>query len=183
MRRERSFYLFFMITACISTLVFGGYYFKAGIAELYVPTLSAFLLFAIYSALSFLPSVSLVWLFRVSVVTTLVAFYNRVYFTGGIQSHALMEFVIPPLLAFFYRPVRDRYIFMVISAACLISMYPLTNSGYAKDLLPSTFGNTHALMCAIFIYTIVSIYTIFFDLLIWCAVCHIERLRVKVTVT
>ena len=162
MRRERTFYLFFMIAACISTLLFGGYYFVADVRQLYVPTLVAFVLFAIYSALSFLPSINLVWLFRISVITTLAAFYNRVYFTGGIVSPALIEFIIPPLLAFFYRPVADRFIFMVISGLCLISMFPLTNLGYAKNLLSPELDNSHALVCALFIYTIIAIYTFLF---------------------
>ncbi|MBC6401632.1 MAG: hypothetical protein GDA51_08850 [Ekhidna sp.] len=162
MRNERSFYLFFVITACISTLFFGGYYLNAGIPELYIPIFSAFALFAIYGVLCFLRFVSLLWLFRISITTTLAAIFHQIYFTGGIQSHALVGLVTPTLLAFFYKPVSDRHIFMVVSVACLISMFPLSNTGYARNLLPSDSMSVHALMCAIFIFAMISIYTLLF---------------------
>ena len=162
MKKERNFYLFFVIAAYVSSLFFGGYYLSVGIWELYVLMLLAFVLFVIYGALSFLRFISLVWLFRISITTVLIIIFNQIYLTGGIQSHALLEFAIPPLLAFFYKPVFDRYIFMAASAAGMISMFPLSNAGYTRNLLSPEHVNVHALMCAILIFTIIAIYTFLF---------------------
>lgn len=150
-----------MISAYVSTAVFGSFYYYAGIPKLYIPTFGAFALFILFGILSFF-SISLVWLFRLSIITALGAFFNQIFYTGGILSSGIAEFVIPPLLAFFYRPIHDRYIFMVLSALCMIGMYPLTNLGYTQNLLPGHFANTHALACVVFVFTIVSIYTFLF---------------------
>ncbi len=160
-KAERSFYLFLMISAYVSTLVFGGYYYSLDLSELYIPTFSAFILFVLYGILSFL-KISLVLLFRLSIATALMAFFNQIYYSGGILSSGLLEFIIPPLLAFFYRPIYDRYIFMIISGICLIAIYPLTTLGYTINLIPSDEAYVHGILCAVFVFTIVSIYTFLF---------------------
>ncbi|WP_462253876.1 sensor histidine kinase [Ekhidna sp.] len=151
-----------MFAAYISTLTFGVYYFRLGIPELYYPTFLAFLLFVIFSALSFFSVLSLVTLFRLSVITTLLAFYNQIFFTGGVLSAGILEFIIPTLLAFFYRPVRDRYIFMSISGLALISIFILSGLGYTRNELPAESELTHGIICATFIFTIISIFTFLF---------------------
>lgn len=162
LNKEQGFYLFLMMSAYVSTLVFGTYYYIADIPELYIPTYAAFLLFSFYGLLSFLSQVGLVILFRLSIVTALLAFFNQVYYTGGVLSSGLLEFVIPPLLAFFYRPIRDRYIFMALSGISLVSMFVLTSLGYTTNLLPPELAVEHGILCAAFVFTIVSIYTFLF---------------------
>lgn len=161
LKREQGFYLFLMISAYVSTLVFGGFYYTADIPQLYLPTFAAFILFVLFGVLSFF-SVSLVLLFRLSIVTALAAFFNQVFYTGGISSSGIIEFVIPPLLAFFYRPLSDRFVLMVVSAICLVAMWPLTEWGYTQNLLPEPMQNAHALLCAVFVFSIVTIYTFLF---------------------
>ena len=150
-----------MISAYVSTLVFGGFYYLAEIPRLYLPTFGAFFLFVLFGILSFF-SVSLVTLFRLSIVTALAAFLNQIFYTGGIASSGIIEFVIPPLLAFFYRPLSDRFVLMVVSAICLVAMWPLTEWGYTQNLLPELMQNAHALLCAVFVFSIVTIYTFLF---------------------
>ncbi len=162
LRNEQWFYLFLMFAAYISTLTFGVYYFYLDIPELYYPTFLAFLLFVIFSVLSFFSVLSLVTLFRLSVITTLLAFYNQIFFTGGVLSAGILEFIIPTLLAFFYRPVRDRYIFMSISGLALISMFILSGLGYTRNELPAESEMTHGIICAAFVFTIISIFTFLF---------------------
>ncbi|MEO9482864.1 MAG: ATP-binding protein [Ekhidna sp.] len=150
-----------MASAYISTLGFGLYYYYVGIPQLYIPTLSAFVLFAIFSALSFF-SVDLIILFRLSITTTLLAFFNQIYYTGGVLSSGLLEFIIPTLLAFFYRPITDRYVFMALSGLSLFAMFFLTSQGFATNLLPNEMLFSHGILCAVFIFSIVSIYTFLF---------------------
>ena len=159
--REESFYRFLMISAYASTLVFGGFYFFAGVQILFLTTLSAFLIFLILGALSFY-SVGIVTLFRLSILTILIAFYLQVFFTGGSQSSAYPNFLIPPLLAFFYKPIHDRYFFMILSGACVISMLPLSLMDLPYDLVPEGFKLTHGVICTVFIFASVIIYTFMF---------------------
>jgi signal transduction histidine kinase len=161
LKKEQSFYLFLMISAYASTLLFGVFYYVADVPQLYYPTFGAFLLFVIYGLLSF-SSVGLVTLFRLSILTALTAFYNQIFYTGGSLSSGLVEFLIPPLLAFFYRPIYDRYFFMALSGLCLISMWPLSLFGYTENLLPVQYASAHGLLCAVFVFAIVSIYTFLF---------------------
>ncbi|MEO9872424.1 sensor histidine kinase [Ekhidna sp.] len=77
-------------------------------------------------------------------------------------SSGVVEFLIPPLLAFFYRPISDRYFFMAFSAICMIVMWPLTQLGFTQNLLPEELHITHGVFCSIFVFTIVSIYTFLF---------------------
>ncbi len=161
LKRQQSFYLFLMMSAYTSTLGFGTYYFIADIPEIYIPTYSAFFLFVIFGIGSYFTH-NLVTLFRLSIILASIAFYNQIFFSGGITSPALFEFIIPPLLAFFYRPVLDRYIFMVVSFLAMISFLPLHHYGVTKSLLPASFHPSHSIICATFVFAIVAIYTVLF---------------------
>ncbi|MEP1034046.1 ATP-binding protein [Ekhidna sp.] len=162
LNREQGFYLFLMMSAYVSTLVFGTYYYMADLPKLYIPTYGAFILFSLYGLLSFLSQIGLVTLFRLSITTALLAFFNQVYYTGGVLSSGLLEFVIPPLLAFFYRPIIDRYFFMALSGISLVAMFILTSLGFTTNLLPKALSVQHGILCAAFVFTIVSIYTFLF---------------------
>jgi len=150
-----------MISALVATLGFGIFYWIAKVPELYIPTFGAFLLFLLFSALSY-SEITLVILFRVSILIVFAAFFNQVFFTGGVESPGMLGLIIPQLLAFFYRPIRDRYIFMVISVVCILIMWPLTAYGYTQDLLPASMHVSHGFLCAIFLFAIVTIYSFLF---------------------
>lgn len=150
-----------MISAYVSTLGFGTYYYFVGIPEIYIPTYVALGLFIIYGTASFFTK-GLVTLFRLSIVTASLAFYNQVFYTGGITSPALFEFVIPPLLAFFYRPVIDRYLFIAISFIAMLSFVPLSLLGYTQNLLTDSWVISHATLCGIFVFLIVAIFSFLF---------------------
>lgn len=150
-----------MVSAYVASLGFGTYYFIAGVEEVYLPAAVAFLLFVLYGILSFF-NIKLVLLFRLSILTASLAFYNQIFYTGGILSPALIEFIIPPLLAFFYRPVRDRYVFMIVSFLAMISFWPLTYLGVTESLLPEEYFISHSVLCAIFVFLIVTIFTVLF---------------------
>lgn len=70
--------------------------------------------------------------------------------------------MIPPLLAFFYRPIKDRYFFMILSGIALLSMFILTSLEFTTNLLPEQLWVQHGILCAVFVFTIVSIYTFLF---------------------
>ena len=161
LNRQQSFYLFLMIAAYLITLVFGSYYYILGIKELYLPTFAAFFLFVILGIVSFFSN-NLVLLFRLSILTGTLAFINQVWFSGGILSPGIAEFIIPPLLAFFYRPVSDRFIFMGVCFLILIAFLPLTLLEYTELLLPPSSHATHAMMCGILVFIVVSIFTVLF---------------------
>ena len=150
-----------MISAYIATLGFGSFYYYAGATWIAYDGFIAFSLFVIYSATSFFTK-SLLILFRLSIATALVAFFIQTLFTGGVKSIVMAEFIIPPLLAFFYRPIKDRYVFMILSALCIISMWPLTEYGIAKDMLPDQYETSHGFIVTAFVFSIVAIYTFLF---------------------
>lgn len=161
LKREQTFYLFLMISAYVSTLWFGSFYYAVDVPEVYLPTFGAFFIFIIFGIVSFF-SRGLVTLFRLSILVATLAFYNQAFFTGGILSPALFEFVIPPLLAFFYRPVIDRYIFMGISIVALLSFYPLTLYGYTESLVNTEYLITQSLFCGVFVFGIIAIFSVLF---------------------
>lgn len=161
LKRQQSFYLFLMIAAYATTIGFGSYYYQLGVKEIYLPTFGAFVLFVVYGIVSFFYS-NLVVLFRLSIITATLAFFNQVWYSGGILSPGVFEFIIPPLLAFFYRPVSDRFVFMVACFLILIAFLPLTHLGYTESLIPDSAYTVHALLCGILVFIIVSIFTVLF---------------------
>ena len=150
-----------MISAYASTLGFGIYYYLLGLEDVYLPTFTAFGVFVLFGIISFFTK-GLVTLFRLSIIIAGAAFYNQAFHTGGILSPAIFEFIIPPLLAFFYRPVIDRFVFMAVSFACILSFWPLTISGYTQNLMPEDQVVTHAAICVVFVFVIVAIFSILF---------------------
>lgn len=161
LKRQQGFYLFLMISAYVSTVGFGTFYLFADIPQIYIPTYSAFGLFVLFGVISFFTR-GLVALFRLSISIATLAFYNQAFHTGGIQSPAVFEFVIPPLLAFFYRPILDRYIFMGISFLAMLSFWPLSSHGIVENLLPPDLSIIHAGLCGIFVFLIVAIFSVLF---------------------
>lgn len=160
-QREQGFYLFLMISAYASTLMFGLYYYFVGAHIIAYSTGIAFILFSLFGLISFVYP-NLVLLFRLSISTALGAFFIQTMYTGGVQSPSMGEFIIIPLLAFFYRPKKDRYFFLVVSALCMVLMWVLTEMGIAKNLLHSEDRGTNSLMAHLFIYVIVGIFTFLF---------------------
>jgi signal transduction histidine kinase len=160
-QREQGFYLFLMISAYASTLTFGLYYYFVGAYIIAYSTGVAFTLFCFYGLISFIYP-NLVLLFRLSIITALAAFFIQVMYTGGIYSSSMGEFIIIPLLAFFYRPKSDRYYFLVIAACCMLVMWPLTKMGIAQNILNSQDRMTNSLMANVFMFSIVTVYTFLF---------------------
>lgn len=163
LKRQQGFYLFLMISAYTSTLGFGTFYYVAGVNEIAIPTYGAFVLFVLLGVISFFTKPEkLVILFRLSISIASLAFFNQVFYSGGILSPAVFEFVIPPLLAFFYRPLKDRYIFMFLSFLCLLSFWILSRAGLTQNLVPTEYAISHAISCGIFVFLIVAIFTFLF---------------------
>lgn len=113
-----------------------------------------FLIFGIASYFS----KSLLWLFRLSVLTAFHAFYFEVFLTGGVLSPALNEFIIPPIMAFFYRPIRDRYFFMMLAVLCALSIWLLSWLGYTQDRFPEDCIMEMHIISAFFVFGIVGVY-------------------------
>ncbi len=152
-----------MISAYLSSLYFGGFYFIADVPEIAFPTFAAFGLFVIFGVISFFVNVTdLVILFRASMIVTLLAFYNKAFHTGGILSPAAFELTTAPLLAFFYRPERDRYIFMGISLLCIISLWILTTIGLTPNLLPEDYSLAQSVSIGVFVFAVVTTFAILF---------------------
>ncbi len=158
---QQRFYLLLMISAYTSTLGFSYFYYLAGAPNITNKGLIAFALFVVYGVSSFFTQ-QLLFLFRISIITAFIAFFIQIYCTGGALSPAMTEFVIPPLLAFFYRPIRDRYIFMIISAIALVIMWPLTAYGYTQNLLLPEFEVAHGILATMFVFSIVAVFTFLF---------------------
>jgi len=128
--------------------------------EVYILAYNGFLclfLFFLFSVISFFTS-KLVWLFRLSVITAFHAFYFEVFFTGGALSPALAEFIIPPIIAFFYKPVRDRYYFMFFAVLCALSIWVLSALGYTKNYFPQEHAMEMHVISAFFVFLIVGFY-------------------------
>ena len=89
-------------------------------------------------------------------------FCIQIFYTGGITSSAILELIIIPLLAYFYRPVIDRYYFMVISGLSIIIFWVLTRQGYTQNLIPVESQTTHSFMTSVFVFTIITIFVFLF---------------------
>lgn len=160
-RDQRNFYLLLMISAYAATLGFGYFYYNTGAAFVAYDALIVFFLFVVYGIASFFTE-RLLFLFRISILTAFVAFYIQIFNTGGSMSSAMAELVIPPLLAFFYRPISDRYIIMTLSALGLISMWPLTYYGVTKNILSPEHEIAHSIIANLFVFVIVAVFTFLF---------------------
>lgn len=158
---QQRFYLMLMISAYTATLGFSYFYYVAGAIHITNNGLLIFFLFIIYGVSSFFTQ-QLLLLFRLSISTALAAFFIQIFYTGGSLSPAMAEFVIPPLMAFFYRPVYDRYIFMALSIIGLVIMWPLTSSGYTQNLLSPDFEIAHGVLATLFVFIIVAVFTLLF---------------------
>jgi len=133
--KERSFFKLLMVIAYVSTLSFSLYFYYH---EVYILAYNGFLclvLFIIFGIASLFIS-NLLWLFRLSVLTAFHAFYFEVLFTGGAMSPALMELIIPPAFAFFYKPTRDRYLFLGLAMILALSIWPLSTYGFTENRFP-----------------------------------------------
>ena len=150
-----------MISAYLSTLGFGTFYYHLGIKEIYLPTYIAFSLFTAYGISSFYKS-NLVLLFRLSIITATLAFCNQIWHTGGVLSPAIFELIVPPLLAFFYRPAKDRYVFMGVAIAIIFSFWPLTKMGFTSSLVATEFLEVQQVMCSLYVFLIISIFSVLF---------------------
>lgn len=150
-----------MISAYTATLGFSYFYYQVGALFVFYAGLIAFSIFVVYGVSSFFTQ-NLLLLFRLSITTALVTFSTQIFYTGGSLSPAVAEFIIPPLLAFFYRPIYDRYIFMALSAICLLVMWRLTSSGLTQDLVLPEYRIQHSMITTLFVFVIVSIFTFLF---------------------
>ncbi len=154
---ERSMFRLLMGFAFSSTISFSLYFY---VHEVYILAYNGFFclsLFLLFGMLSYFTS-NLVWLFRLSVLTAFHAFYFEVFFTGGALSPALTAFIIPPIIAFFYKPVRDRYYFMVFALICAISIWILSILGITQDLFPAAHGIHFSMISALFVFGTVGLY-------------------------
>lgn len=146
-----------MIFAYSSTLSFSIYFY---VREVHILAYNGFFclsLFFIFGIASYFTQ-SLLWLFRFSVLTAFHAFYFEVFFTGGVLSPALPEFIIPPIIAFFYKPVRDRYFFMVIAILCALSIWLFSSLGYTENRFPADCIMEMHIISTFFIFGIIGAY-------------------------
>ena len=156
-QKERSLFRLLMIFAYSSTLGFSAYFY---VREVHILAYNGFFclsLFFIFGIASYFTR-SLLWLFRFSVLTAFHAFYFEVFFTGGVLSPALPEFMIPPIIAFFYKPVRDRYFFMFLAIVCALSIWLLSSLGYTENRLPEACIMEMHIISTFFVFGIVAAY-------------------------
>lgn len=158
---ERAFFRLLMIIAYVSTLGFSAFLYVHEVYILAYNGLFCFFLYFIFGVASyFTPNRTL--LFRLSILTAFHAFYFKVFFTGGVLSPSLAEFIIPPVIGFFYKPIRDRYFFMVLAVLCVISMWPLTVLGYTKNYFPAECAMENSILSTFFVFGIVGLYIYMF---------------------
>ncbi len=146
-----------MTFAYSSTLSFSLYFY---FREVYVLAYNGFFclsLFFLFGIASYFTK-HLLWLFRLSVLTAFHAFYFEVFFTGGVFSPALPEFIIPPIIAFFYKPVRDRYFFMIIAVLCALSIWFISSLGYTENRFPADCMMEMHIISTFFVFGIVGAY-------------------------
>ena len=146
-----------MIIAYVSIISFSSYFYFHGVHILAYNGFLCLVLFIIFGIASYFTS-KLVWLYRLAVLTTFHAFYFEVLFTGGALSPALMELIIPPIIAFFYRPMRDRYVFMAMAVLCILSIWPLSSLNYTKNYFPPEFAIQFHMIAVIFVLGVLAMY-------------------------
>lgn len=147
-----------MLIAYASTLSFSLFFYVHDVQILAYNTFFCFGLYLVFTGISFFTK-RRTTLFRLSILTAFYAFYFQIYFTGGVLSPSLAELIIPPVLAFFYRPVRDRYYFMILSVVSAASMWPLTTEGFTRDYFPQECQMESSMFSTLFVFGIVGLYT------------------------
>jgi len=158
---SRRFFFFLLVFSYVMALTFGIFYHTAGINQLVLLCAIVFLLNIALGVSSFFIE-NLVILFRLSILIVLAAFSIVTFTTGGVGSPAIAELVTPPLLAYFYRPTKDRYYFMVFAALLIISFWPLTIYGITMNLMPMEYEMVHSFIVIIFVFSVVTIYSFLF---------------------
>ena len=78
-------------------------------------TALAFFIFFVLLGLAIRVFRNMLFLFRLSILISLVAFTLQIMYTGGIHSPSLPQLMIIPILALFYKPKVDRYILFVLT--------------------------------------------------------------------
>jgi signal transduction histidine kinase len=159
--KEQKFYLLLMVSAYTATLIFGLYYYFIGAEIIAFSCVVALGLFVLFGLFSFFKK-HLITLFRVTILTAWVIFCVQIFYTGGIASSAVMELVIIPLLAYFYRPVTDRYYFLAVSGVSVVIIWMLTKQGYTQNLIPTDSETTHGLMTTVFVFSIIALFVYLF---------------------
>jgi len=160
-KRDRDFFRLLMIIAYIATLSFSIFFYVHDVLILAYNGLFCFSLYVVFGIISFFTPHRLA-LFRLSILTAFWAFFSQVYFTGGVLSPSLAEFIIPPIIAFFYRPIRDRYFFMILSVLCAVSMWPLTIGGFTADYFPVACKIENSMFSTLFVFAVIVTYTYLF---------------------
>lgn len=158
-KHQKRLFLLLITSAYATSIGFGLYYYLIiGSKILFLNCVVAFSIHLLAGATSFLIT-RLTFLFRISIFTALAAFFVQTYFSGGVVSPSMSQFVATPLLAFFYRPVKDRYFFLIASALCMLSMWPLTVYGYTENHIDEAYQTMNSTIVTIFVFIIIMIYS------------------------
>ncbi len=146
-----------MVIAYIVAIGFSLFFYFHDVHVIFYNGIFCFFLFLSYGIASYFTD-NLVWLFRLSVLTAFYAFFFQAFFTGGVLSPALMEFIIPPVVAFFYRPVRDKIYFMSMAVVLASCMWLLSYLGYTKDYFPPECAMEMNVISSFFVYGMIGLY-------------------------
>jgi signal transduction histidine kinase len=149
---QQQTFLKILLVLCISSGFFlGGLYLFLNITSL-VYTAAIATICLLFLGLLSLFNVPAILLLRLTILVGIISFYIQVLFTGGSHSPAIFEFLVSPLLTFFYRPKTDRTLFMIICILCTISFFPLTYLGFTKNFVLPDDRLSHAIACQGYIF-------------------------------
>ncbi len=155
---QHHFFLIIIASAYVTSIGFGMYYYSlVGSGILFQNCMAAFSIHLLVGITSFFTN-RLVFLFRVSILVALGAFFVQTYYTGGALSPSLSQFVIVPILALFY-PGKDRYFFLVGSIVCVVFLLILTVQGRVENLIPPEYITTNNAIVTIFVFFIITVYS------------------------
>lgn len=120
--RQKLFYMIMILVAYATTVGYGVFlYFASSSSLLPLIAGTAFFVF-VGLGFSYNFTGNMVLLYRIGIVTVAVAFTALTMLTGGAESPAFLHLLITSILSFFYKPVKDRYIFTALTIALGIAI-------------------------------------------------------------
>ncbi len=116
-----------VLAAYVITIGYGVFFYIVGASKiLTIVAAAAFIIFLILGILYFYVDEKISHLYRIAITTVYFALSGLIILTGGIISPAFPQLLIVVILSFFYKPVRDRYFFAIVTVSTGILIGILT---------------------------------------------------------
>jgi signal transduction histidine kinase len=163
LRNQRLYYLVLNSSGYLSTFLFGMLFLVMGADQRLQQV--ALVFFFVFIALGLAINITnkLLILFRLSILVSLTAFTLQILLTGGIHSPSMPQLMIIPILALFYKPKFDRYLFLVLTILVggLIA-YLNEHNQWIVQGIPDTYLNLYTICTYAYVSVVIFTFIVLF---------------------